>query len=60
MTSTVEFGEVYVCVFPFTSRQGAKARPVLVLMDLAGEGTLLTTLTYLRCADGDAHSLLTS
>jgi len=34
MTSTVEFGEVYVCVFPFTSGQGAKARPVLVLMDL--------------------------
>jgi len=34
MTSTVEFGEVYVCVFPFTSGQEAKARPVLVLMDL--------------------------
>ena len=26
MISTVELGEVYVCVFPFTSGQGAKAR----------------------------------
>jgi hypothetical protein len=34
MTNTVELGDVYVCVFPFTSGQGAKARPVLVLMDL--------------------------
>ena len=34
MTSTVKFGDVYVCVFPFTSGQGAKARPVLILMDL--------------------------
>ena len=34
MTSTVDLGDVYVCVFPFTSGQGAKARPVLVLMDL--------------------------
>jgi mRNA interferase MazF len=34
MTDTVEFGEVYVCVFPFTSAQGAKPRPALVLMDL--------------------------
>ena len=34
MTSTVKFGDVYVCVFPFTSGQGAKVRPVLILMDL--------------------------
>ncbi|MBI4559901.1 MAG: type II toxin-antitoxin system PemK/MazF family toxin [Candidatus Hydrogenedentes bacterium] len=34
MTSTVEFGEIYVCSFPFTSGQGAKARPVLILRDL--------------------------
>ncbi len=34
MTSTVKFGDVYICVFPFTSGQGAKARPVLILMDL--------------------------
>lgn len=34
MIDTVEFGEVYICVFPFTSGQGGKARPVLVLMDL--------------------------
>ena len=37
MTSTAEFGEVHVCVFPFTSGQGAKARPVLVLMDLGSD-----------------------
>ena len=37
MTDTVEFGDVYVCVFPFTSGQGGKARPVLVLMDLGSD-----------------------
>jgi mRNA interferase MazF len=37
MTSIVEFGEVYICVFPFTSGQEAKARPVLVLMDLGAD-----------------------
>ncbi len=37
MTSTVEFGEVYVCIFPFTSGRGAKARPVLVLADLGSD-----------------------
>ena len=34
MTSIVEFGDVYVCAFPFTSGRDAKARPVLVLVDL--------------------------
>lgn len=34
MTSTLEFGEVHVCLFPFTSGRGVKARPVLVLRDL--------------------------
>lgn len=34
MTSTVEFGDVYICVFPFTSGGTAKARPVLALVDL--------------------------
>ena len=34
MTNTVEFGEVYICIFPFTSGRGAKPRPVLVLRDL--------------------------
>ena len=34
MTSTVDLGAVYICVFPFTSGQGAKARPVLVLLNL--------------------------
>ncbi len=37
MTSIVEFGEVYVCIFPFTSGRGAKARPVLVLVDLGSD-----------------------
>ena len=37
MIDTVEFGEVFVCVFPFTSGQGAKARPVLALMDLGSD-----------------------
>jgi mRNA interferase MazF len=44
MTSTVDFGEVYVCVFPFTSGQGAKARPVLVLLDL-GPDCLVCRIT---------------
>lgn len=37
MTSTIELGDVYVCVFPFTSGQGAGVRPVLVLMDLGSD-----------------------
>src|SRR3972149_6547083 len=44
MTSTVELGDVYVCVFPFTSGQGAKARPVLALMDL-GPDCLVCRIT---------------
>jgi len=30
----VGFGDIWVCRFPFTSGQGAKARPVLVILDL--------------------------
>ncbi|HEY3303282.1 MAG TPA: type II toxin-antitoxin system PemK/MazF family toxin [Candidatus Binatia bacterium] len=44
MTSTVDLGDVYVCVFPFTSGQAAKARPVLVLMDL-GPDCLVCRIT---------------
>ena len=44
MISTVKFGEVYVCVFPFTSGQNAKARPVLILMDL-GPDCLVCRIT---------------
>ena len=44
MISIVEFGDVYVCVFPFTSGQRAKARPVLVLMDL-GPDCLVCRIT---------------
>jgi mRNA-degrading endonuclease toxin of MazEF toxin-antitoxin module len=34
MTNIVEFGDVYISTFPFTSARDAKARPVLVLVDL--------------------------
>ena len=34
MTNTVEFGDVYICLFPFTSGREVKPRPVLVLRDL--------------------------
>ena len=34
MISTVEFGDVYICLFPFTSGRDAKPRPVLILRDL--------------------------
>ena len=44
MIDTVEFGEVFVCVFPFTSAHGGKARPVLVLMDL-GHDCLICRIT---------------
>jgi len=44
MTSTAELGDVYVCVFPFTSGQAVKARPVLVLMDL-GPDCLVCRIT---------------
>jgi mRNA interferase MazF len=47
MIDTVEFGEVFVCVFPFTSGQGAKARPVLALMDF-GPDCLVCRLTSIR------------
>jgi len=33
----VEFGETWVCRFPFTSGRGAKARPVLVIRDLEAD-----------------------
>jgi len=32
-----EFGETWVCRFPFTSGRGAKARPVLVIRDLEAD-----------------------
>jgi mRNA interferase MazF len=44
MTDTVKFGDVYVCVFPFTSGQATKARPALVLMDL-GRDCLVCRIT---------------
>jgi mRNA interferase MazF len=33
----LEFGETWVCRFPFTSGRGAKARPVLVIRDLEAD-----------------------
>jgi hypothetical protein len=44
MIDTFEFGEVFICVFPFTSGEGAKARPVLALMDL-GPDCLVCRIT---------------
>jgi mRNA interferase MazF len=44
MRSTVEFGDVYICLFPFTSGQADKARPVLVLKDL-GPDCLVCRIT---------------
>jgi mRNA interferase MazF len=37
MTGIVEFGDVFICDFPFTSGQSSKARPVLVLMDIGSD-----------------------
>lgn len=44
MTSTVEQGDVYVCLFPFTDGRAAKARPVLILLDL-GPDCLVSRIT---------------
>ncbi|MBI2927790.1 MAG: type II toxin-antitoxin system PemK/MazF family toxin [Verrucomicrobia bacterium] len=37
MTGTCEFGEVYLCRFPFTSGESSKPRPVLVLFDIGAD-----------------------
>lgn len=34
---SLEFGETWVCRFPFTSGRGSKARPVLVIRDLEAD-----------------------
>jgi mRNA interferase MazF len=39
-----EFGEIYVCRFPFTSGAFSKPRPVLVLFDL-GVDVLICRIT---------------
>jgi mRNA interferase MazF len=39
-----EFGEIYVCRFPFTSGAFSKPRPVLVLFDL-GVAVLICRIT---------------
>jgi hypothetical protein len=31
----MKFGEIFICRFPFTSGTASKARPALVLFDLA-------------------------
>ncbi len=38
MIDTVDFPDVCICVFPFTSGRAAKARPALVLRDLGQDG----------------------
>ena len=37
MTATYELGDVCIGIFPFTSGRDAKARPILVLMDLGAD-----------------------
>ena len=44
MTSTLEFGDVCICSFPFTSGQFSKPRPALVLRDL-GQDVLIARIT---------------
>lgn len=44
MTSTVEPGDVYICLFPFTDGRTTKARPVLILLDL-GSDCLVSRIT---------------
>lgn len=48
MTSTVEFGDVYICLFPFTSGRGAKPRPVLALRDFNSDCLVcrITTVSH--------------
>jgi len=44
MIDTVDFPDICICVFPFTSGQAAKARPALVLRDL-GQDCLVARIT---------------
>jgi mRNA interferase MazF len=43
-----EFGDVYVCRFPFTSGTFSKPRPVLVLFDLGADVVIcrITSVSY--------------
>ena len=51
MTSTpVNFGDVFICSFPFTSGQFSKPRPVLVLLDL-GQDCLIARITSVPHTD---------
>ena len=37
MISTAELGDIYICLFPFTSGHRSKPRPVLVLRDFGAD-----------------------
>jgi mRNA interferase MazF len=43
-----EFGDVYVCRFPFTSGSFSKPRPVLILFDLGADVVIcrITSVSY--------------
>lgn len=53
MTSTVEFGDVYLSSFPFTSGKSAKIRPVLVLMDFGNDCLIcrITSISHIGFLD---------
>ena len=48
MTSTCDFGDIFVCRFPFTSGESSKPRPVLVLFDLGQDAVIcrITSVQY--------------
>ena len=46
-TPPLDFGETWVCRFPFTSGRGAKARPALVIRDL-GADCLICRITSVQ------------
>ena len=53
-----EFGDVYVCRFPFASGAFRKPRPVLVLFDLDVEVVIcrITSVSYSGPLDVELHS----
>jgi mRNA interferase MazF len=42
------FGEVFICLFPFTSGAAGKVRPALVLFDLAQDAIICRVTSVLR------------
>ena len=42
------FGEIFICVFPFTDGSASKPRPVLVLFDLQQDAVICRITSVLR------------